>query len=94
MSVAQALTPFSFPPPALPATAALYPVPKYKALAIGGIELWPMIETNSPIKTGSKNFTKNFRRKNLTFMRTKPNITFTSLLRALPRGVKRKRGVR
>jgi hypothetical protein len=34
-----------------------------------------------------------FGRAALTFMRTKPKITFTSLFRALPRGVKRKRGV-
>ena len=67
-------------PPALPATAALYPVPKYKAFAAGGTELWPRTETKNPIKIGSKNFKKFFGRAATSCVRTKPKITFTSLL--------------
>jgi hypothetical protein len=51
------------------------------------------IETNNPeIKVVMITETI-FGRAALTFMRTKPKITFTSLLKALRRGLKRKRGV-
>ena len=51
------------------------------------------IETNNPEIKVVMIIETIFGRAALTFMRTKPKITFTSLFRALPRGVKRKRGV-
>jgi hypothetical protein len=51
------------------------------------------IETNKPEIKVVIIIETIFGRAALTFMRTKPKITFTSLFRALPRGVKRKRRV-
>jgi hypothetical protein len=51
------------------------------------------IETNNPEIKVVITIETIFGRAALTFLRTKPKITFTSLFRALPRGIKRKRGV-